>query len=107
MLNKVISRIEKENGDTISNQFHILKERKNYLKNLYRNIDDTFQYVNIEMEINNSDVHKLFDEESSLLEGCFTIEKAGTILYKKISNKSPGADGFTAEFLKTLICIFP
>ena len=66
MLNKVISRIEKENGDTISNQFDILKERKNYLKNLYRNIDDTFQNVNIEMEINNSDVHKLFDEESSL-----------------------------------------
>ena len=31
-LNKVIPRIEKENGDPISNQFDILKERKNYLK---------------------------------------------------------------------------
>ena len=59
------------------------------------------------MEISDSDVHKLFDEESSLLEGCFTIEEAGTILYKKISNKYPGSDGFTSKFLKTLICIFP
>ena len=50
-LNKVISRIEKENGDTISIQFDILKERKNYFKNLYRNIDDTIQNVKTEMEI--------------------------------------------------------
>ena len=70
-------------------------------------MDDTFQYVNIEMEINNSDVHKLFDEESSLQEGCFNVEEAGTILYKKISNKSPGSDGFTSEFLKKSICTFP
>ena len=64
-LNKVISRIEKENGDTISIQFDILKERKNYFKNLYRNIDDTIQNVKTEMEISDWDVHKLFDEESS------------------------------------------
>ena len=63
-MNKVIPRIEKENGDTISNQFDILKETKNYLKNLYRNIDDTIQNVNLEKEISDSDVYKLSDEQS-------------------------------------------
>ena len=99
-LNKVIPRIEKENGDTISNQFDILKETKNYFKNLYRNIDDTIQNVNLEKEISDSGVYKLSDEESSLLEGCITIEEAGKILYKMKSNKSPGSDGFTSEFFK-------
>ena len=41
VVNKVIPRIEKENGETISNQFDILKE-------IYRNIDVTFQNVNLE-----------------------------------------------------------
>ena len=50
-VNNVIPRIEKENGDTISNQFDILKETKDYFKNLYRNIDDTIQNVNLEKEI--------------------------------------------------------
>ena len=50
-LNKVIPRIEKENGDVISNQFEINK--KNYFKNLYRNIDDTIRNVNLEKEISN------------------------------------------------------
>ena len=57
--------------------------------------------------MSDSDVHKLFDEELSLLEGYFIIEETGTILYKKISNKFPCSDSFIPDFLKTLICIFP
>ena len=76
------------------------KKQKNYFKNLYRNIDDKIQNVNLEKEISDSDVYKLSDEESSLLEGCITIEESGKILYKMKSNKLPGSDGFTSEFSK-------
>ena len=76
------------------------KKQKNYFKNLYRNIDDKIQNVNLEKEISDSDVYKLSDEESSLLEGCITIEESGKILYKMKSNNSPGSDGFTSEFSK-------
>ena len=38
------------------------------------------QNVNLEKEISDSNVYKLSDEESSLLEVCITIEEAGKIL---------------------------
>ncbi|XP_062588418.1 uncharacterized protein LOC134250082, partial [Saccostrea cucullata] len=99
-LNKIIPRVELDNGDIIYNQFDILKETKHFYQKLYGNIDDSIQNVNLEEEDKYPDIVKLSEEESKSIEGHITLEEAGETLYKMKSNKSPGSDGFTSEFLK-------
>jgi hypothetical protein len=52
------------------------------------------------MIVNILDIPKLSRTESESLEGEITLEEASNTLYKMKSNKSPGFDGFSAEFFK-------
>ena len=51
--------------------------------------------------LNNLNGPKLTDEESQLLEGPLTEEELYRALQSCKNNKSPGSDGFPAEFYKT------
>ena len=53
-------------------------------------------------ELNNlvNDIPSLSDTEAGELEGNITIDEATYALKNMDNNKSPGTDGFTAEFFK-------
>ena len=46
------------------------------------------------------DVPKLSNEEAKLLEGNLHFKEVSEVLKNMKNDKSPGADGFTAEFFK-------
>ncbi len=71
-----------------------------FYKNLYNaktNVDTAEFDLN---RITFTDVMKLNDSEREKLEGKITYDEALTILKNMSNNKSPGSDGFTAEFFK-------
>ena len=98
--NKIIPRLENTEGRVIYEQSEILGETKTFYEKLYKKTA-----VNSNVDFNNDsslfkDIPKLSYSESESIEGEITIEEASTTLYKMKSNKSPGSDGFSAEFFK-------
>lgn len=102
-VNKIIPKLIKQDNNVhveINKQEHILKEVAIFYKNLYNakaNVDTAEFDLN---RITFTDVMKLNDSEREKLEGKITYDEALTILKNMSNNKSPGSDGFTAEFLK-------
>ena len=50
--------------------------------------------------IEDIEIPKLDNEEMNKLEGLFTLEECKEVLETFEDNKSPGEDGFTAQFYK-------
>ena len=101
-VNKTIPKVIKDDGSIINNQEEILIEVRNFYKDLYacRN-DNTDQDLEIENVLNSiSSNPKLDEEDRSHLEGELSDSEILTVLKKMKNNKSPGSDGFTAEFFK-------
>ena len=101
-INKTISRIEKDNGQTIKKQEDILNEVKQFYENLYKNHDvnenQDNEIISILEHIQQNP--KLSFESRNELEGELTEKEILTALKKMKNNKSPGTDGFTSEFFK-------
>ena len=83
-------------GEEIKEQLDINKEVNNFYSNLYK--AKVLEECEIEQLV--TEIPKLSEEESRSLEGKITIEEAGTALKKMKHEKSPGTDGFGAEFFK-------
>lgn len=99
-VNKIIPSVHKEDGTVINKQSEILQEVKNFYSNLFA-YQDKDQDLNIEHILNNLNNHPtLTAEEKSNLEGEISEEEIAFILSKMKNNKSPGTDGFSAEFFK-------
>ena len=100
--NKIIPKVEKENGDVISKQKDILKEVKSFYENLYKNKDKSKgdKFSKLKEGLKDIKLKKLTDDEKKNLEGEITIEEAGLILKNMKNNKTPGSDGFSTEFFK-------
>ena len=98
---KIIPKLEKENGLFIKDQDMILEEAKLFYQNLYSNKDYHLTDIDLEKEmLNFSTIPKLDINESQALEGLLTYEQASLSLKNMANNKSPGTDGFGAEFFK-------
>ena len=99
-VNKIIPSVHKEDGTVINKQSEILQEVKNFYSNLFA-YQDKDQDLNIEHILNNLNNHPtLTAEEKSNLEGEISEEEIAFIPSKMKNNKSPGTDGFSAEFFK-------
>ena len=101
-INKTISKIEKENGQTITKQEDILNEVKQFYQNLYKNHDAHENQDNEIISIleNIQPNPKLSFESKNKLEGELSEKEILAALKKMKNNKSPGTDGFTSEFFK-------
>lgn len=96
---KLIAKIEKENGENITDQKEILRETKNFYQTLYSKprkinedcIIEKLKYLNFNI---------LSDDEAKLIEGEITYSEAKYFLKNMKNDKSPGSDGFTTEFFK-------
>jgi len=97
-INKTICKIEQVNGKTLTDQKEIMQETTHFYKNLFtkRETDD----INLSEILDNYVVPKLTTSMAESLEGKISYaELLNTLKYMK-NDKSPGTDGFSAEFFK-------
>ena len=94
-INKRIFFLEND-GRMIFDEQDIINETKLFYANLYQRKDT--KEVCLDSLINRSP--KLTQEEMTQLEGLITYREALSQLKNMKNNKSPGSDGFTAEFYK-------
>ena len=96
---KTIKRLQKENGNIIFDQKTILEEIGIFYKNLFAertgSKDRDFNEKISEYKLPNLDY-----EESINLDGELTLNEISKALKNMKNDKSPGIDGFPAEFYK-------
>ena len=98
-ISKIIPRLELDNGELIYEQSQILTETSKFYEKLYKNNLGN-SYVDLHKELPYDDIPKLSKDEAESLEGEITLNEASRILHNMKSNKSPGSNGFSSEFLK-------
>ena len=96
--NKVITKIIEDNVQESLSTEEILNSQKTYFKNLYNEnilIDDT--PIEAQIGVNNL---KMTKNEAESLEGNIKYSELVEALKNMKNSKTPGNDGFTAEFFK-------
>ena len=97
---KVISELKRPDGKTVVNEQEIMSEIQSFYEKLYSSDidhnDSVFNNFGLDLKF-----PILSDEEKTNLEGKITLEECEKILKTFQNGKSPGDDGFTAEFYKT------
>lgn len=96
---KLIPKIILESGEEVLEQNNILKEQRSFYKNLYSE-KNTASSEDIREQIKDLPRPKLSHEKSGSLEGRITWQELAMALKSMKNEKSPGIDGFTAEFFK-------
>ena len=98
---KVIPSLQLDNGESVTDQFDILKAQRNYYNKLYnKNPDESNMDRKIDTLLKDCHPPKLTDIEKNSCEGIITLEEASKALSMLNNNSSPGPDGLTAEFYK-------
>ena len=91
-----MAKLIDENNEEITDTKDILEFQKRYYENLYKDqIKVTGGTIQDMIGENES---KLTDHDSKQLEGEITLTKLSLALKNIKNSKSPGSDGFTAEF---------
>ena len=99
-VDKTIKKVINEDQNTITDQKEILDEVRTYYKKLFSNQDKDLQDIDLNDIIKNDNVKRLSEVEKQSIEGDITIIELGDALKNMNNNKSPGSDGFPADFYK-------
>lgn len=99
--NKLIPKIIRDSGEEIFKQDEILKEQRAYYENLYSDKNRTDRAA-IREHLSKLKGPKLGEDLSEELEGYTTMQELAEAPKSMKNNKSPGLDGFSAEFFKFL-----
>ena len=89
-----------DDGRTIKDQSEILNETKNFYEQLYTCKESQITDVNLHDLLQNIEVNTLNADDSEAIEGPIRYEEAAQVLKAMSNNRSPGSDGFSAEFFK-------
>lgn len=98
-VNKNISKLDIE-GKHINKQEEILQEVKKFYKQLYANKDQDLDDVNLKDLLQKVEVPKINNKIKEILDAEITKQEVLQALKNFKNDKTPGTDGFTAEFLK-------
>ena len=93
---KKINRIRNEIGEITTDNTEIQRIRRDYYQQLYTNKMDNLEEMDIFLEKYN--FPKLRQEEIENLSRPITSMEIETVIRNLPGNKSPGPEGFTAEF---------
>ena len=95
-VSKQMYKLISSKGITLNDTEEMLKETKEYYKNLYQ------KKVTVDSKLDEyvPTLPKLDEIESNSLEGLLTLEEASIALKNMKNGKSPGTDGITVEFFK-------
>ena len=97
---KIIPKLETNNGKLVIDQHEILNETKLYYEDLYESKDSQLTDIDLFELFRNIDTKKINKVESDSIEGPITYPEAASVLRAMSNNRSPGSDGFSAEFFK-------
>ena len=97
---KIIPKIQKDNGEIITEQNQILKETGQCYEKLYSGQEVSLTDVNLNDILCGHAIPKLNQNESDKLEGLLTLSEMSTALKNMKNNRSPGTDGFPCKFFK-------
>ena len=99
-VNKTISELIDSDGNHFTDQSLILAEQVNYFANLYKSKTSSegqaFFYEDLFLKHN----IKLTNTQNESCIGCLKLQECSEALRNMKNKKSPGSDGFTAEFYK-------
>ena len=95
-INKSVGKVTLSNDSTVTNKRDIANEFSKFYKNLYTKKDVRDAAVSDLV----NDLPKLTDQEANQLEGLLTLDEISESLKNMKNGKSPGSDGFPAEFFK-------
>ena len=93
----VIKEVYNQNKKPVTDKNEVLKIIKSFYEKLYSD-HDVFEDKNL---LFLTDIPKLSEETRNLCEGKVTKNECYEVLKEMEFNKSPGNDGFTAEFCNT------
>ena len=94
---KCMPYLETSQGELLTDQNMIKREVNSFYENLYKSRESDILDVNLN---NITQGPKLTVDEKTSIEGNITVVEALEALKKMENNKSPGSDGYTAEFYK-------
>ena len=97
---KIIKSIRHDDGSVTTNQSKILTEIKSFYETLFDNYDHKLVNKNLEEILEPYGCNKLTAEQSKSLEGELSLKELGNALKNMNHGKTPGIDGFPAEFFK-------
>jgi exonuclease III len=98
--NKCITKLIKENKDTITDKKEILNYELEFYKTLYTNPKTNTPQENDELFhfFNTNNIPKISQAQIEKCESDINIEEVGKALKDLQNGKSPGTDGFTPDF---------
>ena len=99
-LNKTIKKVKKKDNTLITDQGQILLELKNFYSQLYRAQDESLKELDLDLIFKDIKLSRITNDQATSIEGDLKEEELFESLKNMKNNKSPGIDGFPAEFLK-------
>ena len=99
-LNKTIKKVKKKDNTLITDQGQILLELKNFYSQLYRAQDESLKEFDLDLIFKDIKLSRITIDQATSIQGDLKEEELFESFKKMKNNKSPGIDGFPAEFLK-------
>ena len=99
VVSKTIQKLVIDENVVVDDQKEILKQTKQFYEKLCKK-QDCLKKVNLSTEIPYNDIPKLTENQKQSLEGEISLPELTSALKRMKNNKSPGSDGFTADFFK-------
>ena len=101
-VDKTIRKLKLQNGTFLTAQKEILHEVKTFYEKLFSNKDtgNLNEEITLDSLIDNKKFNCLKESEASELDGEITLKELNKTLSKMKNNKTPGLDGFPADFYK-------
>lgn len=97
----IITRLEDQDGQIITEQGLILKKQVDYFSSLYnQRTEDNNTPQAVTTFLNNENFPRLSEEEADSCEGEITLQEASYALSQMKNGSSPGSDGLTVDFMK-------
>ena len=97
---KIIPKIIDDNDEEITDQREILSEVERFYRCLYSKNDNEVADLDLSSEMADFEFNTLDNNDKNSLDGKITYQEASKTLKNMANNKSPGSDGFSAEFFK-------
>ena len=95
--NKAMTALKLESGETTFDQDQILNQVKSFYQNLYDKKPTSNEDLTTLLP---ESTPKLTDEQRDGISGNLTLKEIGSALKNMKNDKSPGSDGYSAEFYK-------
>ena len=92
-----------------TDQKKILAEFQSFYAKLFEVVDSNLENIDLENVLRHCQTQKVHGEHVNQIEGHLTIKELSKALKQTKNNKSPGIDGFPADFLKVFwreLCVW-